>query len=253
MDTSNRKKVIAFDLDGTLAESKSPLSEEMASLICRLLETYSVAIISGGAFPQFKKQILDTLRNPSEEILGRLFLFPTNGAALYAYRNSAWHCEYEDLLTQEEKDMIAHAWERALSHSDIVLPNPSYGPVMEDRGPQISFSACGQQAPIAVKSVWDPDGAKRTVLREIMLPLLPEFTISLGGMSTIDITKKGIDKAYAIEKIIDYLKVSKNDIMFVGDKLEPGGNDYPAKRAGVECVAVSDPQETAELIKKLIQ
>jgi phosphomannomutase len=249
---TSAKKVIAFDLDGTLAESKSPLSEEMAALVSRLLEKYHVAIISGGAFPQFKKQILDTFDNPSEEILGRLFLFPTNSASLYLYRNKTWHCEYEEFLTEEEKRDIAHAWEKALSQTDTVLPNPSYGPVMEDRGAQISFSACGQQAPIAVKSVWDPDRAKRMALREIMLPLLPEFNISLGGMSTLDITKKGIDKAYAMEKLIDYLKISKDDIMFVGDELKPGGNDYSAKTSGVECVAVSNPQDTMELIKKLI-
>jgi HAD superfamily hydrolase (TIGR01484 family) len=247
------KKVIAFDLDGTLADSKSPLSNEMSGLICQLLARYHVAIVSGGAFAQFKKQILDTLDNPSEEILGRLLLMPTNSASLYVYRNKAWHAEYEETLTDEEKKDIAHAWERALAHTDIVLPNPSYGPVMEDRGAQMSFSACGQQAPIAVKSVWDPDGAKRMALREVMLPLLPEFTVNLGGMSTLDVTKKGIDKEHAINKIIDYLQVSKSDIMFIGDKLEPGGNDYPAKRSGVDCVAVSDPNETADFIRQLLQ
>jgi hypothetical protein len=246
------KKLIAFDLDGTLAQSKSPLSEEMADLLCKLLETYSVAIISGGAFPQFEKQILMTLVRPSEEILSRLFLFPTNGAALYAYENQTWKCIYEEQLTEEEKASIANAWEKTLEKSDIVLPNPSYGPVMEDRITQVSFSACGQQAPISVKSTWDPDMKKRTILCNIMSPLLPHFSVRIGGMSTIDITKAGIDKAYAIEKIIDYLQISKNDIMFVGDKLEPGGNDYAARRSGVECIAVANPNETAALIMKLI-
>lgn len=247
------KKVVAFDLDGTLALSKSSLSSEMSLLLCQLLEKYTVAVISGGAFPQFKKQILDTFVSPSEEILSRLFLFPTTGSALYAYKNKTWECVYEELLTTDEKKDIAAAWEKALLQTGVLLPNPSYGEVMEDRKTQVSFSACGQEAPIAVKSTWDPDQVKRTKLREVMLPLLPEFAISFGGMSTIDVTRKGIDKAYAIEKIVNYLKVSKDDILFIGDKLEPGGNDYAARESGVECVAVLDPIETASVIRRLIE
>ena len=246
------KKVIAFDLDGTLTESKSPLSPEMSELLCRLLEKYSVAIISGGAFAQFKKQVLDTLPVQPESALARLFLFPTNGSALYAYQDASWHCSYEELLAPKEKDEIIRAWNEALAQTGIVLPVPSYGSVVEDRGTQVSFSACGQQAPFSVKSVWDPDQAKRMVLRDIMLPILPGFAISFGGTNTIDVTRKGIDKAYAIGKIMDYLKFSKDDIMFIADKLEAGGNDYPARRSGVECVAVADPGETAVLIRKLI-
>ena len=246
------KKVIAFDLDGTLAESKSPLSPQMAELVSKLLETYTVAVISGGAFPQFKKQILDTLTHPSTELLGRFFLFPTNGAALYQYINNEWTCVYEELLTQDEKDAIITAWQKALRVTGMILPTPSYGAVIEDRRTQVSFSACGQEAPIAIKSVWDPDQKKRAALREIMLPDLPKFAISFGGTNTLDITRKGIDKAHALQKIIDYIKVSKDDIMFVGDKLEPGGNDYPAKEFGVTTVAVANPEETALVIEKLI-
>jgi hypothetical protein len=44
------KSLIIFDLDGTLAESKSSLDGEMAALLGRLLEVVKVAIISGGAW-----------------------------------------------------------------------------------------------------------------------------------------------------------------------------------------------------------
>jgi len=245
-------KTIVFDLDGTLTESKGSLSGDMSTLLCQLLEKHTVVIVSGGAFSQFKKQLLDKFVSPSDEILSRLFLFPTNGSALYVYLDKAWHCVYEEKLSYGDRGRIVHAWSEALAKTGILLPTPSYGPVMEDRGSQITFSACGQEAPIAVKTIWDPDQAKRTALREVMLPLLPEFAISFGGMTSIDVTRKGIDKAYAIEKLLAYLKVSKDDIMFVGDKLEPGGNDYPARRTGVHCVAVSGPVETAGVIKKLI-
>ncbi|MDD5152931.1 MAG: HAD-IIB family hydrolase [Candidatus Pacebacteria bacterium] len=245
-------KVIAFDLDGTLAESKASITPEMSDLLCKLLEKHIVVIISGGTFSQFKKQVIEKLTGTSEKLLSRLLLFPTSGSTLYIYQNNAWICIYEEKLGDDDKARILHAWTKALVETGIVLPVPSYGPVMEDRITQITFSACGQEAPREAKAIWDPDRVKRTALRKVMLPLLPEFAISFGGMTSVDVTRQGVDKAYAIEKLIAYQKIEKGDIMFVGDKLEPGGNDYPARRTGVRCVAVSGPTETADVIKKII-
>lgn len=254
MTEINKKfNTIAFDLDGTLAESKSAITPTMSGLLCQLLEHHNVAIVSGGSFPQFQKQVLGNLDCPSKEILSKLFLFPTNGSALHVYKDGAWDVVYEELLSVDEKSRIATAWDKALAESGVELPTPSYGPVMEDRGTQITFSACGQEAPIAAKAVFDPDQKKRMAIREKLLPFLPGFAISFGGMTSVDITKEGVDKAYAMEKVMHYLKISKSDIMFVGDKLEPGGNDYAARRSGVTCVAVANPGETEELIKKLVK
>lgn len=52
------KKLIVFDLDGTLAESKSPLDAEMAKLLGALLGVVKVAVISGGNWPQFENNCL---------------------------------------------------------------------------------------------------------------------------------------------------------------------------------------------------
>ena len=75
------KKIIVFDLDGTLAPSKSPLDKEMSTLLADLLEKKTVAIISGGGFPQFQKQVLDRLTGP-EKRLEKLIIFPTKGGAM---------------------------------------------------------------------------------------------------------------------------------------------------------------------------
>ena len=53
------KKLVIFDLDGTLAESKSPVDAEMAELLRGLLAVAKVAIISGGDWPQFEKHVRD--------------------------------------------------------------------------------------------------------------------------------------------------------------------------------------------------
>ena len=41
-------------------------------------------------------------------------------------------------------------------------------------------------------------------------------------------------------------------MIFVGDALFPGGNDYPAKEAGVESIQVRDPEETKRVIETII-
>ena len=51
------KNLISFDLDGTLAESKSPIDAEMVSLLARLFQGVKVAIISGGAWAISKASV----------------------------------------------------------------------------------------------------------------------------------------------------------------------------------------------------
>jgi hypothetical protein len=246
-------KTIAFDLDGTLAASKSAITPTMSSLLCWLLQHYNVAVVSGGSFTQFQKQLVANLKCPTEDAMRKLFLFPTNGSALYVFENHEWRQVYQEPLTPDEKYRIEAAWKVALEQSGVVLPTPSYGAVMEDRDTQITFSACGQEAPISVKETWDPNQIKRMAIRKILAPLLPGLAVSFGGMTSVDVTREGIDKAYAMQKIMDYLYETKDDIMFVGDRLELGGNDYAARRSGVVCVPVANPNETEALIKKLIE
>ncbi|MCX6755980.1 MAG: HAD-IIB family hydrolase [Candidatus Nomurabacteria bacterium] len=248
----NNKKVIAFDLDGTLAESKSPINPKMSEVLSKLLKKYKIAIISGGSYTQFKKQVIDTFTNDESDFFSNLILFPTTGSSLYVYKDNQWICEYEELLNQEDKDKIVAAWEKSIKETNTILPTPSYGQVIEDRGTQMSFSACGQDAPFSVKSTWDPDQEKRKKVRDVMLPLIPEFSINFGGTNTIDVTRSGVDKEYAINKLISYLDINKSDIIFMGDKLQIGGNDHPAVNSGVDCISVSNPNDTINVLIKLI-
>jgi hydroxymethylpyrimidine pyrophosphatase-like HAD family hydrolase len=72
------------------------------------------------------------------------------------------------------------------------------------------------------------------------------------NICTIDITRKGINKAYGIMRLVQYLNITIDDVLFVGDTLFYGGNDYPAKTTGIDCISVKGPEETANLIKSLL-
>jgi phosphomannomutase len=242
------KNLIIFDLDGTLAESKSPLDAEMAMLLGRLLAVVRVAIISGGAWPQFQKQVLGRLADDGG--LKNLSLLPTCGTKFYR-RNGTWTSVYSEDFSAEDGKRIIAALNTALDASGFRAAQ-SWGDAIEDRGSQITLSALGQDAPLEAKKAWDPDFAKRAKIKAILEPLIPGFSVNLGGATSIDVTRPGIDKAYGIAKLRDMLGVAIADMVFVGDAIFPGGNDYPAKQAGVLTIAVRDPHETKRVIEAIV-
>jgi phosphomannomutase len=247
-NTGRVKNLIVFDLDGTLAKSKSALDEQMAALLARLLGVVKVAIISGGDYPQFEAQVLGNL--PKESNLSNLSLLPTSGTKFFQYRGG-WQKLYSDDLSDSDKKKIEDALERAVAESGF-QPGQSWGPRIEDRGTQITYSALGQEAPLEEKSKWDPDFTKRKQIKAILDKMLPEFSVRLGGTTSIDVTRPGIDKAYGIRKLRDVLGVPIAQMLFVGDAIFPGGNDYPALEAGAESIEVRDPEETKVVVETII-
>ncbi len=242
------KKLIVFDLDGTLAESKSAVDPEMSGRLHDLLAIVKVAIISGGGWPQFEKQVVSKL--PHDEHLTQLSLLPTCGTKFYQYSGD-WKKLYEEDFTKNARDKIISSLHKALAESGYKISRV-WGEVIEDRGSQITFSALGQQAPLEEKNEWDPDYAKRKKIKAILDTYIPEFSVRLGGSTSIDITKPGIDKAYGIGKLRDLLHISLKEMIYVGDALFPGGNDYPAEEAGVDSIQVKGPEETKRVIETII-
>lgn len=242
------KQLIVFDLDGTLAESKSDLDEEMVTLLDSLLGVAKVAIISGGDWPQFEKQILS--HDFASSGLGNLSLLPTCGTKFYSYKSDWVPIYSEDLTVAEKKGIVSSL--RIASELLGFVPSKIWGDVIEDRGSQITFSALGQNAPLDEKKAWDPDFSKRKQMQVLLSKSIPEFSVRLGGTTSIDVTRAGIDKAYGIKKLSEILGISKPNMIFVGDALFPGGNDYAVKEAGVESIAVRDSTETKRVIETIV-
>jgi phosphomannomutase len=242
------KRLIVFDLDGTLAQSKAALDDEMAALFGRLLAVIRVAIISGGDFPQFQKQVIDRL--PSSSDVGNLSILPTSGTKFFEY-DGQWRKLYSDDLSDDQKKKIEDALESAVAQTGF-QPKETWGERIEDRGTQITYSALGQEAPLEAKEKWDPDFAKRKAIQAILDKTLPDFSVRLGGTTSVDVTRPGVDKAYGIRKLRDVLGIPISEMLFIGDAIFPGGNDYPALQAGTDTIEVRDPDETKRVIEAII-
>ena len=249
------KKLIIFDLDDTLADSKQDLTEDMAKLLGRLLDKYEIAVISGCSYHQMLSQFADNLSDVVDMYYppNGVYLLPMSGTYMYTFVGTYpddWEPTWGSSLTLREKVDIINAFDKSGFHL-----GESYGPIEEDRISQITFSLCGQNAPLEVKKKFDPDQNKRRVIVAEMEKFLDpsKFSIRIGGATSIDVTKAGIDKSYGLGKLLDYLKLDKSDALFIGDALFEGGNDYPVKQMGIECLTTTGPEETSKLITKLIE
>jgi len=246
------KKVIAFDLDDTLAVTKSPISDRMSELLGKLLKKYDVCVISGGAITQFNVQVVDRLVADDRQ-MARLHLMPTCGTQYFRYDelSKEWVRKYANFLSDEQKAKIIKTLEEGARKFGYWEENP-HGEIIEDRGSQITLSALGQKAPAELKYAWDPTGEKKLKIRDYVASAMPDLEVRAGGTTSVDVTMIGIDKAYGMKKLIEEMAIAKEDILFIGDKLNEGGNDYPVKAMGIDTIAVEGWEDTAYVLEGIL-
>jgi phosphomannomutase len=252
------KKLIVFDLDGTLTESKSKITPDMARTLAVLLAQKKVAIIGGGTYGQFKKQFVAGLTIP-KSLFSNLFLFPTTATAFYRYQKG-WKPVYIRKLSKSSWLTIKKAFADVLQEIDYVPPKKTYGKVIENRGSQVTFSALGQDVVaalgkkgLALKEKWrDENTPIKNKIAKLVQKRLPQFEVHTSAFTSIDVTQKGIDKAYGIRQIEKVLHTPIKQMLFIGDGLYPGGNDYAARKSGIICLPVTGPKDTQAIIEKII-
>jgi phosphomannomutase len=248
-------RLVAFDLDDTLAPSKSPIDPRMADLLVQLLGVVEVCVISGGQFGQFESQLVDNLPLDHPDALSRLHLMPTCGTQYFLFRDGGWQRQYAENLTDIQKQEALAAVESEAKRLGYWEPDNGtevWGPVLEDRGSQITFSALGQAAPVDAKKAWDPTGEKKNALRAAVQGHLDDLEVRSGGSTSVDITRRGIDKAYGMSKLAELTGIPFDQMLFVGDRLDPDGNDFPVIALGIPTRAVEGWEDTAAVVEEFL-
>lgn len=245
-------RLVAFDLDDTLAPSKSALEAPMLDALTQLLEVAEVCVISGGQISQFRTQLIDALGHLDEEHLTRLHLMPTCGTQYWLRQEGEWREQYAENLTPEQIREAFESLEKRARELGV-WEEETWGPILEDRGSQVTFSALGQSAPVDAKKAWDPDGAKKNALAAAVAKDLPELEVRSGGSTSVDITRRGIDKAYGMTRLVELTGIPVSDMLFVGDRLDEQGNDYPVLSTGVRAHAVHGWEDTEVLVRRVVE
>ena len=237
-------KLIAFDLDGTLTESKQPITNKTAKFLTSLAYDYEIAIVTGGTMEQIKTQVLDRL---PDWVQDKMHLMSCSGAEYFRFGQTL----YRNLIAKKEKAVMIPMLTGLLKQMGYWIDNPA-GDIIEDRGSQITISALGQKASLKDKEEWDPFGTKRRQIRDTVKLMFPEYSVRVGGLTSVDISIQGIDKEYAINELLEWNQFEQSEVLYIGDKFRPGENDYPALVAGVTCLRVTSYADTPRVVGKYL-
>lgn len=243
------KKLVSFDSDGTIQLTKSKIDEEMTALLNALAKHYKVNVISGTGIDYLKPNVLDML-TPNENVT----VSPTCGTRFVVLKDGEYTELYKEALSEAEVKQIVDGFEYAMDKAGH-HPEHVWGVIVENRETQITFSALGQQAPSDAKIAFDPDLSKRKLIAQYLREKISDedYDIKIAGTTSVDITRKGINKAYGIRKLAEYYNITLDDILFIGDRLDEVGNDYPVAEIGVDSIWVEDQAETKIAIAELVK
>ena len=258
------KKVLAFDLDDTLNVAKTPITNDVAELLTKLLDYFEICPISGQKFEQFLIQIVNPMRKVSASAaqLEHLHLFVAQGTQYYRYENhdadyreENWKQVYSYPLTDDQlarmSEVIAEAARATGNWEEERIPEDDQ--IIESRISQVTFSALGQKAGSDEKYAWDPDHKKREAIVAKCREIEPAFDYEIAGTTSINIFLPGHDKVFGMTHMMEELNVSKDEILYFGDMTQEGGNDYPVVKMGIETITVRNYKDTIAVLEKILK
>lgn len=223
------KTHLFFDLDNTVTRSRTKIGEEMKEVLNG--SEKDIIIVSGATCEQITLQLDDV----------SCFKLGQNGNHA---EDKNGDLIWKELLTDEEKVEI-------MKHVESVPRTWEVGNIndlVEDRGCQVSYSLLGHHEVIDKKEAFDPKSEIRKTLLE-KYPFLSEtLQVKIGGTTCFDYTAKGKHKGFYVERLIEKMGWKKEECVYFGDMLFPGGNDESVIGV-IDTEAVENPDDTLNILR----
>ncbi len=239
-----------FDLDDTLAETFEVPSKEMLQAILHLLDLMPIAIITGRDFPWMESSFLPEM--VSSPHIDRFYVLPEGAAQCRQWDGKQWKELYGWALGDDERVRIKAAIAQSVEETGVLRDFPVFGERYVDKKAMIAFAALGLEVPRDLKYSWDPGNVRRALLRDAIAAKLPEYDVLMGGATSTDVTKKGVNKSHGVRWLSQQLQIPAADMLYVGDALYPGGNDYVVVETGIRTRPTTGPKETLVIINELL-
>lgn len=234
-------KLIAMDLDGTLTQHKTPLSDEHTEILTKLSEKYKLLMAGAGMC----RRIFEQMRRFPIDILGN-----------YGMQYAEYDPDTKDIeiIFNEVRPIDRESVERR-----VTMLREKYG-FTEFRGDNVEYHASGcitfpilgTKALQEDKLAFDPDRKKRRAIYEDVKSVFSDYTVFVGGSSSFDMAPFPFDKAYALGKYCDERGIKHSEVVYIGDDYGEGGNDESVYKADFNYFKIDDYRDFAKVVKELL-
>ena len=236
-----KTRLIAFDLDGTLTQHKTPLAQPNLGVLDSLGEKYKLLMVGAGMCSRIFRQ----MNGYPIDIIGNYGMqFCTYNAETKAMDKVF---DMHAPCDRESVERRITALRERFGYTEYTGDNVEY----HDSG-CVTFPLLGTKADIAAKLAFDPDRSKRKPLYPAVRDAFPDYTVFIGGSSSFDFAPFPYNKYYALDKYCAEYGYSHDEVVYVGDDYGPGGNDEAVYLSDFTFVRVDDYTRFGEYMREYL-
>ncbi len=238
---SAKIKLVAFDLDGTLTQHRSPLSRENRDTLDALAKKYRLVMVGAGQVMRIFEQ------------MGR---YPIDIIGNYGLQYGRYNAETQGI--DIVRDIVLEC-DRESATEKVSYLREKYG-FVEFVGDSVEFhpSGCvtfpilGTKAKIEDKLAFDPDRSRRRAIYDEVASLFGDYHVFVGGSSSFDMAPMPHNKYHALSEYCEELGIAHDEVVFVGDDYGVGGNDESVYRSDMGFICVDDYKQFPRYIENLL-
>lgn len=237
----NKIKLVAFDLDGTLTQHKTSLSEEHRQVLDKLGAKYKLLMAGAGM---------------CQRIFNQMNQYPIDIMGNYGLQYAEYNSETKDI---EIKKNIVLPCDRESIDKRVTAIREKYG-FMEYAGDNVEYHASGvvtfpllgTKAKAEDKLAFDPDRSKRRVIYDDVKEVFSDYIVFVGGSSSFDMVPAPYNKAYALVEYCKEHGIAHDEVVYVGDDYGLGGNDESVYLSDFNFLTIDDYRDFPEVVKVLL-
>ena len=234
-------RLIAFDLDGTLTQHKTPLGSENRAVLDALRKNYRLLMVGAGQssriFHQMNEYPIDIIGNYGMQFCR----YSKDSGSLKTVHDEVIPCDRESVSERIEALRKKHGFTEYAGQS-----------VEFHASGCVTYPLLGTTAALKDKLAFDPDRSRRRSIYEDVKAAFPDYTVFIGGSSSFDFAPYPFNKYYSLDRYCKAFGLEHNEVLYCGDDYGPGGNDEAVYRSDIPFLCVDDYTKLSILLKDFL-